>query len=33
LAANKHNSTDPDVMAVTVILSALCAAVDSTIEK
>jgi len=33
LAANKHSSTDPDVMAVTVMLSALCAAVDNTIEK
>jgi tellurite resistance protein len=33
LAANKHIITRPDVTAVKVMLSALLAAVDSTIEK
>jgi hypothetical protein len=33
LTANKHNGTAPDVMAITVMLSALGTAVDSTIEK
>jgi hypothetical protein len=32
-AANKQSSTDPDVTAVTVMLTTLRAAVESTIEK
>ena len=33
LATNKHTSTEPDVTAVTVMLTKLLAAVKSTIEK